>query len=243
MSFLFGINSVLGRLQSAKGVRRLLLRDGEMSKRLEEAHELARVHGVKIDRLTSAEFDDMTSVNHQGLGLEVDSLSVMDESALYGLLADPKPDLLFLILDGVTDPRNLGACLRSAATLGADAVIQPKDRSASLNDAAIKTASGAAAAVPVIEVVNLARIMEELKQHGVWLVGTTLDATQSLDKIDMTGPIAIVMGSEDRGIRARTAKTCDHLATIPMRVTDYGFNVSVATGICLYEVSRQRQTS
>ena len=239
MDYLFGVNSVLGRLQSAKGVRRLLLREGELSARLTEAFELAKARGIKIDRLRADEFDGLTQVNHQGAGLEVDSLKVMDENALDGLLEGEAK--LFLILDGVTDPRNLGACIRSAATLGVDAVIQTKDRSAALNDAAIKTASGAAAAVPVVEVVNLARTMDQLQQHGVWIVGTTLDATQLLAEIDLTGSIAVVMGSEDKGIRARTAKQCDYLATIPMAVADYGFNVSVATGICLYEVSRQRK--
>ena len=239
MDYLFGVNSVLGRLQSAKGVRRLLLRDGELSSRLAKAHELAKARGIKIDRLSAADFDALTDVNHQGAGLEVDSLKVMDESALDGLMEGSAK--LFLILDGVTDPRNLGACIRSAATLGVDAVIQTKDRSAALNDAAIKTASGAAAAVPVVEVVNLARTMDQLQKQGVWIVGTTLEAPQPLSEIDLADSIAIVMGSEEKGIRARTAKQCDYLATIPMLIPDYGFNVSVATGICLYEVSRQRK--
>ncbi len=240
MSFLFGINSVHGRLQSARGLRRLLLREGELNDRLATCLALAQKHGLPVDRLGAQDFSKLTGVNHQGIGLEVDSLRVLDDSALYGVLDDPSGPLLFLILDGVTDPRNLGACIRSAATLGVNAIIQPKDRSAALNDAAIKTASGAAAAVPVIEVVNLARAMEDLKQHGVWIVGTTLDATQPITEVDLTGHIALVMGSEDKGIRSRTAKLCDYLANIPMQVTDYGFNVSVATGICLYEVSRQR---
>ncbi len=242
MQLLFGINSVLGRLQSAKGARKLLLRQGELPSRLDSALELARVHGIQVQRVSIEELDALTKVNHQGVGLEVDSLKALDESALDGILASPEKNPLLLILDGVTDPRNLGACLRSAATLGVDAVIQPKDRSAALNDGAIKTASGAASAVPVIEVVNLARTMVDIQARGVWIVGTTLDAPEPLGNIDLTGPIAIVMGSEDKGIRTRTAKTCDYLATIPMVVGDFGFNVSVATGICLYEVVRQRQS-
>ena len=119
------------------------------------------------------------------VGLEVDSLKMLDESGLFGVLDAAEENLLLLILDGVTDPRNLGACIRSAATLGVHAVIQPKDRSAALNDAAIKTASGAAAALPVVEVVNLARTMNELQERGVWIVGTTLDAEQPL--ADCTG--------------------------------------------------------
>lgn len=241
MAHLFGTNSVLGRLQQAKGVQRLLLREGELSSRLADAEKIAKDRGIVVQRLADPEFAKLTSVNHQGIGLEVDALRMLDESALYELLGDPRSDMLFLILDGVTDPRNLGACIRSAATLGVDAVIQPKDRSAALNDAAIKTASGAAAAIPVIEVVNLARTMGELQQHGIWIVGTTLDAKQPLTNIDMKGSIALVLGSEDKGIRSRTAKQCDYLASIPMEVGTYGFNVSVAAGICLYEVARQRQ--
>jgi 23S rRNA (guanosine2251-2'-O)-methyltransferase len=122
-------------------------------------------------------------------------------------------------------------------------VIQPKDRSAPLNDAAMKTASGAAAAIPVIEVVNLARTMKMLQESGVWIVGTTLNAEQTLTEIDLTGPIALVLGSEEKGIRAGTAKHCDYLATIPMLNDGFGFNVSVAAGICLYEVTRQRAIS
>lgn len=240
MTHLFGINSVQGRLQSPRGLRRLLLRQGELNERLAKCLELAQKHNLPVDRLSAQDFSRFTSVNHQGVGLEVDSLRVLDDTALYGVLDDPEGPLLFLILDGVTDPRNLGACMRSAATLGVNAIIQPKDRSAALNDAAVKTASGAAAAVPVIEVVNLARAMEDLKQHGVWIVGTTLDAQQPIAGIDLTGHIALVMGSEDKGIRPRTAKLCDYLANIPMQTPDYGFNVSVATGICLYEVQRQR---
>lgn len=240
MDYLFGINSVVGRLQSPKGLRRLMLREGDLNERQQGILTLAQKHGIQVQRLAAQEFSSLTKVNHQGVGLEVDSLRTLDESALYGILDEPSEPLLILLLDGVTDPRNLGACIRSAATLGAHAIVQPKDRSAALNDAAIKTASGAAAAVPVIEVVNLARAMEDLKQHGVWIVGTTLDAPEPLAAVDLTGHIALVMGSEDRGIRPRTAKLCDYLANIPMQVSDYGFNVSVATGICLYEVTRQR---
>lgn len=241
MSMLFGINSVQGRLQSPKGIKRLLIREGNLNERLQGLLDLAARHGVPVEHLTIDEFAKLTRVNHQGIGLEVDSLRCLDEAALYGLLDDSQGPLLLLLLDGVTDPRNLGACIRSAVTFGADAIIQPKDRSAALNDAAIKTASGAAAAIPVIEVVNLARAMDDLKQHGVWLVGTTLDAEQSLAEIALDGHIGIVMGSEDRGIRARTAKQCDYLASIPMQVADYGLNVSVAAGISLYEATRQRQ--
>lgn len=241
MATIFGINSVLGRMQQTKGISRLLLREGDLSRRLSDALERAKAVGIPCTRLSDQAFASLTGVNHQGVGLEVDHIRTLDESALYALLEEPPEHLLFLILDGVTDPRNLGACIRSAATLGVHAVIQPRDRSAALTDAAVKTASGAASAVPVIEVVNLARTMKELQQNGVWIVGTTLDADQSLSQMDLKGPIALVLGSEEKGIRAGTAKHCDFLASIPMNNPGFGFNVSVAAGICLYEVSRQRK--
>ncbi|MFT7244914.1 MAG: 23S rRNA (guanosine2251-2'-O)-methyltransferase [Candidatus Azotimanducaceae bacterium] len=241
MATIFGINSVLGRMQQTKGISRLLLREGDLSSRLSDALERAKSVGIPCTRLSEQAFASLTRVNHQGVGLEVDHIRTLDESALYALLEEPPEQLLFLILDGVTDPRNLGACIRSAATLGVHAVIQPRDRSAALTDAAVKTASGAASAVPVIEVVNLARAMKELQQNGVWIVGTTLDADQSLSQMDLKGPIALVLGSEEKGIRAGTAKHCDFLASIPMNNPGFGFNVSVAAGICLYEVSRQRR--
>lgn len=241
MATIFGINSVLGRMQQTKGISRLLLREGDLSKRLSDALERAKSVGIPCTRLSEQSFASLTRVNHQGIGLEVDHIRALDEAALYALLEEPPEHLLLLILDGVTDPRNLGACIRSAATLGVHGVIQPRDRSAALNDAAVKTASGAASAVPVIEVVNLARTMKELQQNGVWIVGTTLDADQSLSEMDLKGPIALVLGSEEKGIRAGTAKHCDFLASIPMNNPGFGFNVSVAAGICLYEVSRQRK--
>jgi len=151
----------------------------------------------------------------------------------------PEPRLS-LVLDGVTDPGNLGACLRSAATLGVDAVIVAKDRSARLTAAAVKAASGGAAMVPLIQVVNLARTLEQMKQTGTWVVGTVVDADMPLSAADLSVNTALVMGAEGKGIRVNTRKHCDLLVTIPMVNAGPGFNVSVAAGICLYEAYRQR---
>ena len=140
----------------------------------------------------------------------------------------------------MTDPGNLGACLRSAATMGVEAVIAPKNASAPINADAIKRSSGGAGQVPYLQVVNLARCMEQLKSAGVWILGTVLDAEQAISDIDLGDHIAIVMGSEGKGLRENTRKHCDFLARIPMVNDALGFNVSVATGICLYEVNRQR---
>ena len=145
-----------------------------------------------------------------------------------------------MILDGVTDPHNLCACLRVADGAGADAIVVPKDRSAQLNSTVSKVASGAAETMPFVAVTNLARSMRELQEAGVWLIGTSDDATKSLYEVDLTGPVAIVMGAEGEGMRRLTKETCDELVSIPMLGAVESLNVSVASGICLYEATRQR---
>jgi len=240
---LFGINSVESRLQMGKqGIQTLNVREGQLSRRVEALVELAEAAAIPVERVTDADLDNMTSINHQGVALMVAPMVMLGEKQLDRILEANPEHLLLLVLDGVTDPRNFGACLRSAATLGAHAVIVPKDNSAPLNAAAAKTASGGASIVPVVQVVNLARCIEQLKQRGIWIVGTLLEADQALDQVDLTGNVAIVMGSEERGMRDRTKKACDYLVKIPMPYADLGFNVSVATGICLYEAVRQRQS-
>ncbi|MFT7133236.1 MAG: 23S rRNA (guanosine2251-2'-O)-methyltransferase [Cyclobacteriaceae bacterium] len=238
---LFGINSVEARLRAGKhGIHTLQVRTGQVSARVTALVELAETMGVAVTLISDVAFEELTSLNHQGVALQVTPRGMLGEKQLDEVLEADNGPLLLLILDGVTDPRNFGACLRSAATLGAHAVIVPRDNSAPLNAAAAKTASGGASVVPVIAVVNLARCMEQLKARGIWIVGTLLDAPQALGQVDLTGDIALVMGSEERGMRDRTKKACDYLASIPMPYAALGFNVSVATGICLYEVVRQR---
>ena len=234
------------------GVDRVLLRDGKLSQRLESLHALTQKKGIKVERISNDEFDKLTELNHQGAGViaqpiamdEQSLLSMIDrrlEHAVSGDVDDTDSSrLLLLILDGITDPRNLGACIRSAASMGVDAIIVPKDKSAPLNEAASKTASGGASLVPVVSVVNLARCIGQLQKRQVWVVGTLLETEQMLHQVDMQDNTAIVMGSEGKGIRQKTAKCCDFLVKIPMVNADLGFNVSVATGIALYEVQKQR---
>lgn len=152
------------------------------------------------------------------------------------------PDALVLILDCVQDPHNLGACLRTANAAGALAVVTPRDKSAPLSDVARHVAAGAAEHTPLVTVTNLARAMERLQEAGLWLVGTADGAQQSLYELDLTGPIGVVMGAEGSGLRRLTAEKCDHLVQIPMLGTVPCLNVSVATGVCLFECVRQRQT-
>lgn len=227
-------------LRSAKP-ERLFIRQGRDSERLTELLELARQVGCPVERISREGLSDLAAgqKSHQGVVLFV-AAGVEPNISIEQLLREPKNRKLFLLLDGVTDPGNLGACLRSAATLGVDAVIAPKDASAPLNADAIKRSSGGADQVPYIRVVNLARCIKQLQSAGVWVVGTVLDTEQSISDIDLTGHIAIVMGSEGKGLREKTRKYCDFFATIPMANDALGFNVSVAAGICLYEVHRQR---
>ncbi|MBL4681013.1 MAG: 23S rRNA (guanosine(2251)-2'-O)-methyltransferase RlmB [Pseudomonadales bacterium] len=246
---IFGINAVTARLGLGKAeIEKILIKKGELSSRLNDLLLLAEQTGCFIERVSDEALDEMTSITHQGVGLLLHSPKVKNEHFLYELLEQEKANqkkepLLLLVLDGVTDPRNLGACLRSAATLGVHAVIVPKDNSAPLNDAAMKTASGGASYVPLIQVVNLARCLTQLKKAGVWIVGTLLEDSQNITAVDLKGHIAIVMGSEEKGMRHKTTKCCDFLVNIPMQNENFGFNVSVATGICLYEVQRQRRAT
>ena len=194
------------------------------------------VHAVSADALLKLVGD----VVHQGAVAAMRPLRGWDEHDLAGMLDQLKVDPLLLILDGVTDPHNLGACLRTADAAGAHAVIIPKDRAATLDGVARKVAAGAAEFIPVASVTNLARTLEALKQRGVWIVGTDGEATQSLYTADFKRPVALVLGAEGSGMRRLTREKCDFLVRIPMAGHMESLNVSVAAGITLFEVLRQR---
>ncbi|QEH46441.1 23S rRNA (guanosine(2251)-2'-O)-methyltransferase RlmB [Aggregatibacter actinomycetemcomitans] len=177
---------------------------------------------------------------HQGIIARVHSLPELNEHDLDRLLEQQKAPLL-LVLDGVTDPHNLGACLRTADAAGVNAVIVPKDKSAQLNSTARKVACGAAENVPLIRVTNLARTLRELqKRHNVWVVGTAGETTETLYQTKLTGALALVMGAEGEGMRRLTREHCDQLISIPVMGSVSSLNVSVATGVCLFEIVRQR---
>jgi 23S rRNA (guanosine2251-2'-O)-methyltransferase len=235
MALVKGINSVAAAIAKGAG-RRLLLREGKLNRRQQDILLLAERAGLTIERRAVEDVD----LSGQGVALEAADAAPADQRALEDLLDQGRSDWLFLVLDGVTDPRNLGACLRNAASFGVDGVIVPKDRSAPLNEAAIKTASGGASLVPLFQVTNLARTLAFLKAANIWLVGTVLESEQALADIDLKGPMALVMGAEDKGLRQKTRECCDFLAKIPMPLPDLSLNVSVATGICLYEAHQQR---
>jgi 23S rRNA (guanosine2251-2'-O)-methyltransferase len=237
-----GINSVRSALKfGAEGVAELWLDRRRRDRRLTELATLAREAGIPVRQVDQDALDKAAAgANHQGALARVRMPAARGEHDLDRLLDALDGPPLLLVLDGVTDPHNLGACLRSADGAGAAAVIAPKDKAVGLTPVAVKVASGAADAVPFVQVTNLARTLDALKQRGIWLVGLSDSAPASLYRADLTGPIALVLGSEGSGLRRLTGERCDLLASLPMRGRVESLNVSVAAGICLYEALRQR---
>ena len=222
-------------------------RDARMRQFVEKAQQagvrMIEADGVRLAKLAG-------SHGHQGVAARVQALQQvhsLDEllENLEATNADLPPEErnppLILVLDGVTDPHNLGACLRVADGAGAHAVIAPKDHAAGINATVAKVASGAAETVPYFMVTNLARTLNELKERNIWIIGTSDAAEHDLYAVDLKGPVALVLGAEGQGMRQLTAKTCDQLVSIPMQGAVESLNVSVASGVCLYEALRQRQ--
>ena len=240
---LFGFHAVLSRLrQHGASVQEILIDRDRLDARMKDLLKMAEVAGVRTMEVDRARLDGIAGMNgrHQGVIARVVDTPIPYKAIHDILESDLTEPPFFLILDGVEDPHNLGACLRVADAMGVHAVIAPKDRAVGLNATVRKVASGAAETVPFIAVTNLARTIRELKEAGVFVVGTTMDAPSNLLNIKLDGPIAIVLGAEGDGIRRLTAETCDALVTIPMFGSVESLNVSVASGICLYEVRRQR---
>src|SRR5512140_1968711 len=210
-------------------------RDARMRQFLERANE-AGVRVIEADGLRLAKLAG--SHGHQGVAARVQSLPATH--SLDDLLDAVEGPPLLLVLDGVTDPHNLGACLRVADGAGAHAVIAPKDHAVGVNATVAKVASGAAETVPYFMVTNLARTLNELKERDIRIVVTAEDAQRTLYDIDLSGPVALVLGAEGSGMRQLTSRTCDELVSIPMRGAVESLNVSVASGVCLYEALRQR---
>ncbi|MCM2678474.1 23S rRNA (guanosine(2251)-2'-O)-methyltransferase RlmB [Echinimonas agarilytica] len=238
----FGIHSVTALVQNTpERVVELWCLKGREDAAFNAIIKRAREYGVSVQFVARKTLDNSAKgENHQGVLARVKAAKVKTEADLDDIL-EKKHQPFFLILDGVTDPHNLGACLRNADGAGVDAVIVPKDKSASLNPTVRKVASGAAETMPLIQVTNLARTMRFLQEHHVWLVGTAGETDQSLFDTQFKGGIAIVMGAEGKGMRRLTREHCDELVKLPMAGSVSSLNVSVATGICLYEVVRQRQ--
>ena len=245
---IFGIHAVESALkQRPRDIRVLQLAEGRDDRRLNSLAELARNQGVAIERVSNSTLKDMSLGRHQGAVAFVAGSSggaakkELLEADLPELIAQQEGPGLWLVLDGVTDPHNLCACLRSADAAGVTAVLIPKDKSADITPVVSKVACGAAETVTLVKVTNLARALETLKQAGVWVYGMAGEAEQTLYDVDLKGSVAIVMGAEGDGLRRLTRETCDGLVKLPMLGSVTSLNVSVATGVSLYEVVRQRQ--
>lgn len=241
--WVIGIHAVSQLLkQRPADVSQLYLQAGRQDKRLQFIRDLATKSNIAVNEVERSEIDQHVGSRHQGVAARCRSgTGALTERDLDAVLSKAGKEPLLLVLDGVTDPQNLGACLRSADAAGAAAVIVPKDKSATLNATVRKVASGAAETVKLVTVTNLARCLEQLKEQGIWIVGTDDEAEESLYDRDLTGAIALVLGSEGTGLRRLTREKCDHLVAIPMAGKLSSLNVSVAAGIALFEAVRQRR--
>ena len=238
---LFGFHAVTVRLKTApESVAEIHLDAARRDARMRQFAERAQAAGARIvesddERLTRL----AGTARHQGVVARVTPLA--PRHSLDEVLDEVQGPPLVLVLDGVTDPHNLGACLRVADGAGAHAVVAPKDHAVGLNATVAKVASGAAETVPYLMVTNLARSLNELKERDIRIIGTSDDAERTLYDADLRGPVALVLGAEGPGLRQLTRKTCDELVRIPMAGAVESLNVSVAAGVCLYEAARQRR--
>jgi 23S rRNA (guanosine2251-2'-O)-methyltransferase len=239
---LIGIHAVEAALNHDVGnLTELYIETGSQNPRVKELGERARDLGVKPHARDRAALDRMTGgARHQGVVARYNAPPPLPESALAELVEKAGREALLVVLDGVTDPHNFGACLRSAEAAGVTAVVVPKDRAVGVTPTVRRASAGAADRVPIVAATNLARSLKMLKDAGVWLVGLAGDTPQSLYAVDLDGPIAVVLGGEGEGMRRLTRESCDFLAHIPMRGDIESLNVSVATGIALFETLRQR---
>jgi 23S rRNA (guanosine2251-2'-O)-methyltransferase len=239
----FGLHAVHGLLErNPERVTLLMVLESRGDGRVEELLQLAKTAGVAMRRVSRQELDEQVpGVSHQGVLALIGSAPNLGEQDLPELLAGLDHAPFLLILDGVQDPHNLGACLRSADAAGVDVVILPRDRSAPLNATVRKVACGAAETVPLIRVTNLARTLRALRDAGVWLYGAAGEAPKTLYETDLSGPLALLLGGEGKGLRRLTREHCDGLMSIPLAGSVSSLNVSVATGICLFEALRQRR--
>ena len=240
--FVYGVNPVLEALRvHPNEVVRVLLERGKEGRRSQGAdrvsHAAARA-GVRVEDVRQGELAHRSrSGVHQGVGAEVADFRYAELDEVLAGFGSPA---LLLVLDGVTDPQNLGALVRSAHALGAHGVVLPKDRAAGVTPAAFKAAAGALEHCPVARVTNLSRALERMKEQGIWTVALAAEADQELSALDLTVPTALVLGSEGAGVRPLVRKTCDHLARIPMAGQVGSLNVAAAGAVALYEIARQR---
>ena len=242
---LFGFHAVGVRIKTAPtSVFEVFFDVSRRDARMRQFTDRAREAGVRLIESDGLRLAKMCgSHGHQGVVARVDALALVKslDELLEQLEAAGVAQPLLLVLDGVTDPHNLGACLRVADGAGAHAVIAPKDHAAGISAIVSKVASGAAETMPYFMVTNLARTLGELKERNIWCIGTSDDAEKTIYDVNLTGPVALILGAEGEGMRQLTRKTCDELVSIPMHGAVESLNVSVASGVCLYEALRQRR--
>ncbi len=240
---LFGFHAVGVRLKTApQSIIEIYYESSRRDARMRQFIDRAKEAGARLIEADSLRLAKLCgSHGHQGVAARVNEVAQVKslDELLEQLEADGIAPLL-LVLDGVTDPHNLGACLRVADGAGAHAVIAPKDHAAGINATVAKVASGAAETMPYFMVTNLARTLNELKERNIWIIGTSDDADKTVYQADLKGPVALVLGAEGPGMRQLTRKTCDDLISIPMKGAVESLNVSVASAVCLYEALRQR---
>lgn len=241
-SWIVGINPVEGALSNdAERVREVLVEQGQRNARVLELADRAKALNIPVQSRPREQLDKLAGeARHQGVAALYEAPPLAHENDLAGLMARDGGNTLVLVLDGVTDPHNLGACLRSAAAAGATAVIVPKDRAVGLTPVVRRASAGGADRVPLIAVTNLARTLRELKDAGVWITGLDGATETSIYEVDFKGPVALVLGGEGEGMRRLTRELCDFVARIPMPGAMESLNVSVATGVVLFEALRQR---
>ena len=242
---IYGLHPVLEMLRAdPASVRRVLVADNVSGQKLNDVISLAKPSQTDITRINRRELTSMTGdVVHQGVAIEMAPFQYAELDHLFDYAERKGEKPLFLALDHIQDPHNFGALARSAFALGAHGIIVPRDRSCPITPTVIKASAGAIVHLPVVQVTNLGRTINELKEKGLWVVGTLAEEAQPLSTVDLKDAIVLVVGSEGEGLRQKTARLCDFRVTIPMSGDLGSLNASVAGGICLYEASRQRQSS
>lgn len=238
----YGIHAVAALLNTkADNILELYVQQGRHDHRVQEIIQKANAQHIAWQEMPRKKLDELVEGQHQGVIAKCRKMQQWVEADIESILSQLSVPPFVLILDEVQDPHNLGACLRSANAAGVHLVIAPKDNSVGITPVVRKVASGAADVTPFIQVTNLARTLKDLKEQGIWLYGAAGEAETSIYQTDLKGPIALILGAEGKGMRRLTQELCDYLISIPMLGTVESLNVSVATGICLFEAVRQRK--
>lgn len=243
MNYVYGLHAVLAYIQSnSHQIRQVLIQQGREDAKIQQVIHKANQAKIRVQRVSKHQIDSLTQqAVHQGVLAEIQERRLWTEADLPNLLSSLSHPPLLLILDGIQDPHNLGACLRTAHAAGVDIVLAPKDHAVSITPTVSKVASGAAEITPFIAVTNLARCLDQLKAEGIWIYGASEKSELPIYQVDLRAPLALVLGAEGTGLRRLTQMGCDGLVCIPMQGMIGSLNVSVAAGVCLFEAVRQRQ--